>query len=222
MTDINTDTLRNLGLSTRPAAKSKSKLGQQEFLKLMITQIQNQDPFKPLENGEFISQMAQFGTVSGIQDLQNSFASLSNSLVSNQALQASSLVGRSILVESGKVNLVKDATIEASAVVDSSASSVTVDIVDFSNQVVKTIELGPQSRGLAKFTWDGTDNKGQTVAPGQYGLQVKAVVNGKPVALGTMVTEKVESVTFGSGQQGLLLNTVSKNSYGFNQIKQVK
>lgn len=222
MTDINTDTLRNLGLSTRPAAKSKSKLGQQEFLKLMITQIQNQDPFKPLENGEFISQMAQFGTVSGIQDLQNSFASLSSSLVSNQALQASSLVGRSILVESGQVNLVKDATIEASAVVDSSASSVTVDVVDFSNQVVKTIELGPQSRGLAKFTWDGTDNKGRAVVPGQYGLQVKAVVNGKTVALGTMVTEKVESVTFGSGQQGLLLNTVSKNSYGFNQIKQVK
>ncbi len=222
MNHINTDTLQSLGLSTRPQAKDKTKLGQQEFLKLMITQIQNQDPFKPLENGEFISQMAQFGTVSGIQDLQASFASLSDSLVSNQALQASSLVGRSVLVESGKVNLLKDSTVEAAAIVDTSASSVTVDIVDFSNQVVKTINLGPQSKGLAGFTWDGTDNKGRTVAPGQYSLQVKAEVNGKTVALGTMVTEKVESVTFGSGRQGMLLNTVSKNSYGFNQIKQVR
>ena len=82
----------------RTLAKKKTSLGQEDFLKLMTTQMTHQDPNNPMQNGEFLSQMAQFGTVSGIQDLQKSFADFANSINSDQALQASSLVGRYVSV----------------------------------------------------------------------------------------------------------------------------
>src|SRR5687768_6194672 len=92
------DALGGLGLGV-PQAAAKGDLGQEDFLQLMLTQLKNQDPFKPMESGEFLGQIAQFGTVQGLAGLQTSFDSLSASLVSNQALQASALVGRSALVE---------------------------------------------------------------------------------------------------------------------------
>ncbi len=219
-TDISA--IQNLGLAARPETKSRDKLGQDQFLKLMITQIQSQDPFKPLENGEFLSQMAQFGTVSGIQDLQKSFEGLSNSLVSNQALQASALVGRSIVVNSDTFKLAAGTPLEAAVDLDASASNLTVDIVDGSNQVIKTIQLGNQVAGQVNFSWDGIKNSGAAAPLGVYRMQAKGIIGGTSVAVQTQVTEKVESVTLGVGQQGLILNTLSKASYAFNQVKQVK
>ena len=89
--------LENLTLKSEPE-KSKDDLDQSEFLKLMLTQIKYQDPLKPMEGGEFLSQLAQFGTVSGIAALQSSFDVFASSLQSNQALQASTMVGRTVLV----------------------------------------------------------------------------------------------------------------------------
>ena len=84
-----------------PKDGDEGELGQEEFLRLMITQLENQDPFKPLESGEFLGQLAQFGTVSGLAELQTSFEGLASSLVSNQALQAAGLIGQSVLAEGG-------------------------------------------------------------------------------------------------------------------------
>ena len=90
-----------LGLGRRRRSRTaKGELGQEEFLKLMITQLKNQDPFKPMESGEFLGQLAQFGTVSGLPGCRRRSTRCRRSLVSNQALQAASLVGRSALVES--------------------------------------------------------------------------------------------------------------------------
>ena len=96
---VNGVDLASLGL-TQPKAEKKNELGQDAFLELMVTQLKNQDPFKPLDSGEFLGQLAQFGTVQGLSGLQTSFDGLASSLVSNQALQAASLVGRTALVES--------------------------------------------------------------------------------------------------------------------------
>jgi flagellar basal-body rod modification protein FlgD len=188
----------------------------------MITQIQNQDPFKPMENGDFLAQLAQFGTVSGIQDLQKSFSTLSSSLISNQALQASSLVGRNIDVPSDTFSKIGTNSMSGTVGVHTSASSVTVDILDSSGQVVKTMNLGPQSKGDVKFTWDGTDNQGNQVLNGKYTIKAKARIGDQNVALSTNVTEKVASVTIGTGEQGLLLNTETNRTFQFNQVKKVQ
>ena len=88
----------------QPEKKANDELGQSEFLDLMIAQLQHQDPLNPADSGEFLGQLAQFGTVNGITELQNSFADLATSLQSSQALQASTLVGRNVLIPGNVVN----------------------------------------------------------------------------------------------------------------------
>ena len=80
-----------------PQQRSNDELGQEDFLTLMISQFRNQDPFEPMDNGDFLGQLAQFGTVSGIENLNSAFAGLAGSIQSEQALQAANLVGRDVL-----------------------------------------------------------------------------------------------------------------------------
>ena len=83
--------------------KKKDTLGQSDFLKLMTTQLQNQDPFSPMENGDFIAQMAQFSTVTGIAEMGESLKSLSNQLGEFRIATATNLLGHSVLVPGNKV-----------------------------------------------------------------------------------------------------------------------
>ncbi len=101
------DLFSSLGLASGDTqsrgTNDANELGLNTFLKLMVTQLNNQDPFKPMENGDFLSQIAQFGSVTGLEQLNKSFESLSTNITSGQALQAGSLVGREVLapVDSG-------------------------------------------------------------------------------------------------------------------------
>ena len=99
MTTINTQLLDSLGISStakNAASGAGDVLGQSDFLKLMTTQLQNQDPMKPMESGEFFSQIAQFSLVSGVEELQTSFQQVADAMYSTQTLQASAMVGRSV------------------------------------------------------------------------------------------------------------------------------
>ena len=99
-TKILPSAFEDLGLKTDHVKKptEKKQLGQEDFMDLMLTQMNNQDPFKPMENGEFLTQMAQFSAVSGLKDIKESFQGLADTMQSNQALQAASMVGRKVLV----------------------------------------------------------------------------------------------------------------------------
>lgn len=222
MSTTSINQLQDLGIAATASKKPKGNLGQDQFLKLMITQMQNQDPFKPVENGDFLAQLAQFGTVEGIQDLQKSFTDLSGSLLSNQALQASSLVGRNIVVQADSFNHQSGKVVNGMVDLKESVNDLTVDILDSSNQVIKTIQLGIQPSGPASFSWDGKDNSGKLLADGVYKMQAKSISGGKTVAQGTLLSEKVISVSLGNAQQGLLLNTESRQTYAFNSVKQVQ
>jgi flagellar basal-body rod modification protein FlgD len=184
---------------------STQSLGQEQFLALMIAQLKNQDPMKPMENGEFLSQMAQFGTVNGIQELQKSFADLATSLQSNQALMASSLVGRTVLAPGNEATLVAGGTVSGAAVLESSAPGVVVTITDPSGQVVQRLALGAQEAGTVGFTWDGRKADGTAAAAGKYEFSVQAVSYNGSTALQTLMQARVDSVTLG-GTKGLVLN----------------
>ena len=96
----------SIGLKTDKKPLKEKHLGQEDFMELMLAQMNHQDPFKPMENGEFLTQMAQFSAVSGLKDIKDSFKSLSESMQSNQALQAASMVGRRVLVNGTSTELV--------------------------------------------------------------------------------------------------------------------
>lgn len=227
MANINnnlTSAINDLGLGTQASKPKKApdQLGQTEFLDLMITQLKNQDPFSPMENGDFISQMAQFSSVTGLAELQQSFDKLATSLQSNQALQASSLVGRTVMVPSAVGTLLAGGSIAGAVELPASSGSVGINIQDSSGQVVRRLELGAQSSGDAYFRWDGIGNDGLPAQPGRYFVSADADIGGDTVAVETLMSSAVDSVTLGQGGQGLTLNLTDGNVVDFSNVREIK
>ena len=221
---INTDSFDALGFRSlntlHGESGKKSELGQADFLKLMTTQLQNQDPFAPMENGEFLAQIAQFSTVSGIQDLQASFEKLSQSLVSNQALQATNLVGRSVLAPTGIAALEQDGGVKGVVEVPASSNEVQVTIHAASGETIRRLHLGGQPAGNAQFQWDGRKDDGTRALPGTYFIAASGQYDGRQVALDTLLSSTVDSVTLG-GDGGLLLDLRGVGPLDFTQVRQI-
>lgn len=216
--------LAALGLrsSTETTGVKKNELGQEAFLELMITQFKNQDPFKPLDNGEFLSQLAQFSSVAGLTELKQSFEDLSASLVSNQALQASSLLGRKVLVAGDTVALSAGGTIEGAIDLTTGAQSLKLQVVDASGAIVREMNLGAQNAGLVSFSWDGKTQDGSDAPAGVYTLKAQAV-NGSTSqeAMETLIEDTVQSVTMGAGQAGLTLSLPKLGDTALSDVRQI-
>lgn len=223
MTTINTQLLDNLGLSSsaqKPDAGGTT-LGQSEFLKLMTTQLQNQDPTKPMESGEFFNQIAQFSMVAGVEDLKTSFQQVADAMFSSQSLQASAMVGRSVLVPGNTVSLAAGGTVTAGVTLPASTSHLLVGVVDASGQVVRRLDLGAQSAGETTFTWDGINGSGVPAPAGKYYLVAQMDYGGQTVALDTLVSSKVNSVVMGKGSQGITLNLSNNERVSLADITQI-
>ena len=200
-------------------ARDTGRLGQEEFLKLMITQLENQDPFKPLESGEFLGQLAQFGTVSGIANLERAFAGLSESLVANQALEASGLIGREVLVRSERVYLGNDESVQAAVRLDQSVGRVQVQIRDAAGQVVRQIDLGRQDAGTVRFRWNGQTDAGERAASGHYTITAQYSDGTAMRSAETLVSAPVESVSF--GPRGLMLQLGGLGATAFGAVQEI-
>lgn len=209
--------------TTAPGTGKEEQLGQTEFLELMLAQLKNQDPFKPMEGGEFLGQMAQFGTVSGIQELQSSFRELSSSLVSSQALQASTLVGREVQVPGSAVQLDNGGLIKGAVELPSSVDELLVSIFDSSGQLVRRFDLGGQPGGKHNFAWDGMTGTGQVAPPGTYMIDAQARVGREVFGVDTYVNMKVSSVLLDSNaSHGIQLNLSSGEKIDFSIVREIK
>ncbi|AKC78223.1 flagellar basal body rod modification protein [Xanthomonas arboricola] len=207
MSTIGSDLYTSLGLTSSSATTTKKKeesLGQADFLKLMTEQLQHQDPLKPMENSEFLGQLAQFSTVQGIGELNTSVTGLSDSMSSDQVLRGAALVGHSVLVPSTQVSI--DATNSANGVVAAtSAGTVNFEITDANGAFVKQLSVPASAAGEVAFAWDGTDANGNRMAAGKYGVTATQTdTAGSKSKLSTYVEAPVDSVTIGS--DGLYLN----------------
>ncbi len=226
MDGINNDVLQNLGLAAnenlQTAPRSNDDLGISDYLNLMIAQIQNQDPFEPMENGQFISQLAEFGTVSGIEELQQSFAGFSESMFSNQALQAASLVGRVVQVPQNVVSLQAGVPVTGAVDLEEGAAGVRINISDLQGNLVQTMDLGSQGAGSVEFVWDGTNLTGQSAPPGSYQITAQALANNEAIALNTFIDERVESVALGGAGQQISLSLASGDNVSFQQVRLIR
>jgi len=199
-----------------------TSLGGTDFLTLMLAQLKNQDPTSPVDSNTFLSQLASLSEVQGITNLNTSFSALSTSMVSSQALQASSLLGHQALVSSSTASLATaGGTITGAVAVPQTTSGVTLNIANSAGVLVQRINLGAQSSGLANFSWNGTQGNGSQAPPGQYTLtaQVAGVASG--TAVGTYVNGTVQSVTMGAGTTGLTLNVAGLGSVPFSSVQQI-
>lgn len=207
-----------LGLARPPEARNTS-LGQQEFLSLMLTQLKNQDPFKPLESGEFLGQLAQFGTVNGLAELKSAFDGLASSLLPDQKLAAANLIGRSVLVTSAHAQLREDAPVTAAVELPRQSESLRIQIRDAAGTLVREIGLGSRPAGLVRFEWDGITESGTRADPGRYGLSAQYFDGAAMQGAATFVTAPVESVRFGA--RGIALQLGALGELPFSAVQEI-
>lgn len=226
MSATNTDPIAQMAAQTQSGLKkAQSKqnadaLGIEDFLKLMTTQLKNQDPMKPLEGTEFVSQLAQFGSVSGIQKMQGSIDSLSTSLRANQALNGATLVGREVLARADGFTYTSGVAVTGEAEVPAGATSLQIRIKDSSGAVVRTMETAPIT-GTNRFSWDGLRTDGTAAAAGDYEIEAIVTSGGKNVSADVLMAGKVASVTLDATGTNLTLNTTALGAVKMADVRRV-
>lgn len=213
-----------------PTVKKSNELGQDAFLELMITQMKNQDPLSPQSNTEFVAQLAQFSSVQGLEKLNTNFNSFSSSFQSNQALQASSLVGRSVSVESATSILAKDGIISGSVNLPAATSDLKINIYASNGVLAAQIPAGAAAQGDTNFRFDGHNmevngqllnwTSGAKALPADtYRFEVLATQAGTSQQLTTNLSANVNSVTLGSDGK-LVLNLAGHGAVDMSKVKQ--
>ncbi|MFT5084737.1 MAG: flagellar basal-body rod modification protein FlgD [Lentisphaeria bacterium] len=208
-----------------------NELGQSAFLELMITQLENQDPLSPQDNTQFIAQLAQFSSVESLDKLNNNFNSFTQNFVANQALQASSLVGRSVTVPADSARLELGSVVTSSIDVPHSSGNMHMNIYSEAGSLVDQIHLGVQPAGELVIRWDGLNaevngelidwkSSSEAGAPtGTYRFEVFTEQDGKEVELGTALSANVNSVTIGADGT-LTLNLAGIGPVNLADVKQ--
>jgi len=202
------------GLSSYETEKAKSAassntLGQDQFLKLMTAQLKNQDPMKPMDNGEFLGQMAQFSTVAGISDMAKQLTTLSEQMAANRLLTSGSLIGRQVLSEGNYGELTAEAPLEGTVRLPVAADGATVAIKNARGEVMETLNLGPSVAGDYPFSWDGRFKDGSVASPGVYKVDVTVSRAGKSETARALLFTRVNSVSMDGTEVNLNLQNGS-------------
>jgi flagellar basal-body rod modification protein FlgD len=199
-----------------------SALGKDAFLQLLVTQLKNQDPLSPTDNTQFVSQMAQFSSLESMQNLNTTVDSLATTYQSSQALQASSLVGRSVVVATDSAVLDPTKGITGSVDVSAASSATSVNVYDSAGNVIDTIDLGAQAAGSSSFTWDGLDSSGVAQAAGTYSFKATSTISGTATAQTTYLPATVNSVTMATTSGGeMTLNLAGLGSVALSAVKTI-
>ena len=198
------------------------ELGQEDFLKLLVAQLKNQDPSNPVENSEFLGQIAQFSMVSGIDDLGVSFDSVASSLFSTQAMQASQLVGKDILIETNVGLINEGESLEGVLETPDSASNVKIMVEDKAGLLVRTLELGAIGAGSTRFNWDGLNSEGINAPSGPYALRAEAFVNGSLQGVPLQIYNRVQSIAVDRNNTSVSLELAGDRSVNIAQVKEFK
>lgn len=186
--------------------RSSADMGQQDFIQLMLAQMKNQDPTKPLDPNEFMSQLAQFSTVNGIQELKQSFDSLVATLSSDQSLKAANMVGHEVMVPGNTGVLGEGGSIAGQVLLNESTSELNIKIYDPRGNLVRTIPMGGHAAGTVPFKWDGFAEDGSAALPGDYRVVAEVEVNGSVQEAAMEIRSRVESVSLSPLGGGILLN----------------
>jgi len=217
--------LNKLGVKTQDEAQKSEKnnntLGQEDFLKLMTTQLQNQDPFAPMDNGDFIAQMAQFSTVTGITEINSNLTDLGSKLEPNRVATAAQFLGHSVLVP-GKV-VSPDDNGEIHGVVDlpSYSNDVGLTFTNSSGEIVHTMNLGSNDRGLVGFSWTDIPDE---IKENKTKLTIQAYAgNGQASdGISTSVYNKVIAASAPKDSKDIILETKDYGEISANDAMKIK
>lgn len=229
MSEINNSTALERFLADNSMAKKQEEekkeangkdLGKDEFLQLLVAQLEHQDPTNPQENGEFIAELAQFSQLEESQKMTESLEEFSSAFQSTQHLQATSLVGRPVHVESEESLLNEDGAISVVADMESAASQVTLSVFNEDGEEVDNYDLGQQPAGRNEFVWSGENANEERFPPGMYRFEVKASQGGETTDVPTYLSSNVNSVTIEPGG-GMTLNLAGKGPVSMEDVIQI-
>ncbi len=203
-----TGTASSRTLTSDPAAM------QDRFLKLLVAQMNNQDPLNPMDNAQMTTQIAQINTVNGIQELNTTMKSMAAQFTSMQVLQGASLVGRDVLIEGNE--LVAQSGIARGAIdLEGNADNVRIEILNSSNQVIDTLSAGSLDAGRHEFSWDASTYSG-AVNPT---YRIVATRAGQTIAATPLVRNTVLSV--GSEDGVMQIRLPDRDPLAYSDIKSV-
>jgi len=218
---MNTASVGGTASAALNASSTSAAQIQDQFMTLLVAQMKYQDPTDPMKSSEMTSQMAQISTVEGVNKLNGSMSALLTQMQSSQAYQASSLVGKSVLVPGNTLNLAKGQA-EFGVQLDTPASSLKVNILNSAGQSVDVMTLGPQPMGTVPLTWDGKDGNGKQLPDGPYKFQLAANVAGKninPTGLTVANVTGIINPTAKTNTQIMLDNNTTTNIADVAQIR---
>jgi flagellar basal-body rod modification protein FlgD len=179
---------------------------QDRFLKLLVTQLQAQDPMNPMDNSQITSQMAQISQVSGMQTLNTAMQSLVQSQAANQSLMAATMIGKQALVPGNALSLTSGSNVQGAVNLSGAATDYTVSISDANGNVVDTLTVKSPSSGLNSFNWDGTDANGKQLPSGKYTFSAKATSASSAAVTATpYANQAVTAVSWASGTPQLIM-----------------
>lgn len=205
------------GSSAATGTGSDQTLNQSDFLRLLSTQLQNQDPTKPMDPSQMLQQIAQISQVQATQSVQSTLTQVAGSLSSQGVAQATGLIGHTVTL-AGSSGTLSNGALDGAVGVDTSGADVKVQIVDpASGKVVRNLDLGAQNAGLAKFSWNGKADDGSTAPDGLYKI---AAVAGSAQA-STYIDGKVTGVGSSGDGSGTYLQIDNSATAPLSQVVQV-
>lgn len=204
-----------------PKVKEEKAGDQTDFMKLMIAQLQNQNPLDPKDGAEFLSQLAQFSQVEGITNLNEKVEDLSSRFSSSQALQATALVGRQVRVETNQSLYTQGSEMTGVAELPASSTNIQMSVTDSSGRLVSQMKLQTSAAGEIPIFWNGINQEGQQVPEGIYHVSVQAEQGGEMEELKTSLDSNVNSVTMGVGG-AMTLNIAGVGALPLEDVTQIK
>jgi len=193
---------------------------QDDFLKLLIAQLQNQDPLQPMDNQEFAAQLATFNSLGQLIEINEKLGAMSNGQGSSNQYNAASLIGKEISAEGNQVGLSSGSPATIGYRLGANAGKVSLGIISANGELIRRIDVGARSAGDQTLVWDGKDSSGKSVRPGIYGFQINAVdVNGKPITAAGKLQGVVNGVRLDGPEPVLEVNGVDVPLSGVTAVR---
>ena len=190
-------------------APEKAVLGKEDFLKLLVEQLKNQDPLNPMESTEFTAQLAQFSSLEQLTNMNENFEYLRLYQASINNAQAVNFMGKTVKASGDSINVKDGASNQLQFDLEGDAATVNIYIYDSSDNLVRTINCGSLDEGEQSIEWDGADEDGETVPDGTYTFEVSAADSGgETVEASTYMTVVVTGITFKNGNACLLAGDI--------------
>ncbi len=199
-TDAMSGILSSTAAAASNAVPANLQINETDFLQLITTQLQNQDPMQPTDPSQFLGQLEGLSEVSSLQTMQSTMSSA-------QVTNGASLLGHSILAPGTSATLASGGIVGGAVNAPAGTTNLTVSIADSTGAPVTSFQVAPAGSGMTTFSWNGATSTGTTAPAGQYTVSVNATVNGVSQAVAPMVVTQVQSVTLDPATQQLDLNT---------------